>query len=99
MAHLQESAMGLVRRILMMFGRQYVMLRFSNAQSFRIAHAYPIAGHWYVKSKERGTHFMLGNATRVTDLKPEFDPTTMVSTSQLWIPVTDRVDAGVRMYE
>jgi len=91
--------MGLVRKILMLFGRQYVMLRYGNKQSFRIQHAYCIAGHWYVKGADGGTHFMLTNSIRVTNPdKPHFDPGTMVSSNDLWIPVTKRVDAGVRMY-
>ncbi len=77
------------------------MLRYANAQSFRILHAYPIAGHWYVKTaKNDGTHFMLTNTIRVTNLdKPHFDPATMVSSHELWIPITKLVDAGVRMYD
>ncbi len=92
--------MGLIKKILMLFGRQYVMLRYSNSQVFHVKHAYCIAGHWYVKSADGGGNFILTNSIRVTDLEhPHFDPATMVSSNELWIPVTNRVDAGVRMYD
>ena len=84
------------------------MLRYPNASPVHLRHAYPIAGHWYVKAVDakgnfntrRRGHFMLTNSTRVDNPeKPPFDPGTSMSSNELWIPVTNRVDAGVRMYE
>ncbi len=76
------------------------MLRYSNAQSFYIKHAYCIAGHWYVRHVDGAGNFMLTNSIRVVNPeKPPFDMGATVSSHELWIPITNRVDAGVRMYE
>lgn len=91
--------MGWIRKFLMLFGRQYVMVRYSEQLTFAIRHAYPIAGRWYVRSTthSRG-HWILTNQNRVTSLE-HFDPAVMTSSFQLWMPITDRCDAGVHMYE
>lgn len=92
--------MGFLRILLMRCGRQYVMIRSSNRFSFYIRHAYPIAGRWYVSTYRGGGHLLLTNDNRVTKFE-RLDPMNVDSSlvSELWMPITERCDAGVRMID
>ncbi|KKM82568.1 hypothetical protein LCGC14_1318300 [marine sediment metagenome] len=106
--------MNLGQWIAAKFGAQYVMLRCGHQLTFRIKRAYRIGGRWYTHTyhnKDRDcpsdsgsvipkghAYYMLTDTTRLTKAKG-LDPGTMVMSHELWIPLTEEVDAGVRMYE
>ncbi len=106
--------MNLGQWIAAKFGAQYVMLRCGHQLTFRIKRVYQIGGRWYTHTlhkKDRDcpsdagstipaghAYWMLTNATRLTKAEG-IDAGTMIMSHELWIPLTDKVDAGVAMYD
>ncbi len=107
--------MNLGQWIAAKFGAQYVMLRCGHQLTFRVNRAYCIGGRWYTRTLQKKArdcpsggevlpaghaYWMLTNATRLTSAESaDFDPSTMHVSHELWLPLTDKVDAGVSMYD
>lgn len=104
--------MNLGQWIAAKFGAQYVMLRCGHQLTFRIKRAYCIGGRWYTHTLHKkktltpnggevpagDAFWMLTNDARLSENKT-VEPSTMVVSKELWIPLTAIVDAGVHMYD
>lgn len=95
-----------------MLGREYVFVRNSGRLTFTIKRAHLIAGRWYTRSIDRGSverqrpapekktyiYWMLTPENKITDFA-EFEPGSMVSTHELWLPLTKKVEAWLVMLD